>query len=214
VATGRVLPTISEDCVTVSAQVVSSTRIVQRDLSDEIARALEIASRECEKNEDDAYNTYDDHDDDGNDDTCVEDLESEPAPDVNVFCHSFSKSLDCGECACDDEDDDGSHDDKDEHNDNDKDNNKDDTIYEVVKKKRSRTKHGVVLPVRRSTRLAERRLRQKLQDHENNDSNTSTGMALQADVLGSTVLNGRRRSARLLTNKTHSGNLSHSIRSP
>jgi len=237
VATGRVLPTISEDCVTVSAQVVSSTRIVQRDLSDKIARGLEIASRECEKDEDDAYDTYDDdHDDDndndddndgggggggkkGNDDS-VKDLEPEPVPDVNVFCHSFPETLlDCGKRACDDEDDkdddDHIHDDKDEHKDD-----TDDTIYEVVKKQsRSRTKYGVVLPVRRSARLAERRLRlglqqilhdqeNKLQDQECNDTtstnastntSTNTNTVLQTDVLGSTFVNGRRRSARHLT---------------
>jgi len=214
VATGRVLPTISEDCVTVSAQVVSSTRIVQRDLSDEIARGLEIASCQCEKDEDDAYDAYDDHDDDDDDDdggggsgndNSVKDVEPEPAvPNVNAFCHSFPESLDCDEPARDDDDDDddGIHDDKDEQKHK---KDKDDTIYEVVKKKRSRTKDGVVLPVRRSTRLAERRLRHKLQDQDYNDTDTSTGLVLQADVLGSTVLNGRRRSARLLTNKTHSG---------
>ena len=139
-------------------------------------------------------------------------------PDVNVFCHSFPETLlDCGKRACDDEDDkdddDHIHDDKDEHKDD-----TDDTIFEVVtKQSRSRTKYGVVLPVRRSARLAERRLRlglqqilhdqeNKLQDQESNDT-PNTNTVLQADVLGSTFVNGRRRSARHLksTNMACSG---------
>lgn len=60
--------------------------------------------------------------------------------------------------------------------------------------------HHVILPLRRSTRLAERRLRLQVHNHEQNDTSIHTDDVLSAPVLlGSTFVNGRRRSARQLS---------------
>jgi U3 small nucleolar ribonucleoprotein component len=127
-------------------------------------------------------------------------MDFDPTP-LNIFYRVSPESLDRDEDACDGNDDD----DEDLHCDEDND-HEDDTgaIYEVEKKR------SVVLPIRRSARLAERRLRlqQMLHDQENNDTtSTNTCTVMQADVLGSTFVNGRRRSARHLTstNTTCSG---------
>jgi hypothetical protein len=146
----------------------------------------------------------------------VEDMDCDATP-LNILYYCTSGSSDCDDHPCDDDDnddvDDDDDDDQDVHDENDV---RKDDIYEVEKKTKKRfTNHPVVLPVRRSARLAERQLRlqqmlhdqeNKLQDQERDDT-PNTNTVLQADVLGSTFVNGRRRSARHLksTNMACSG---------